>query len=329
MAESINSCMIDYNMGTLQHTLALRASMDGTRMDEIAAFLAVVETGSFTSAARVVGRDASIISRRVSALETNLGVRLLERSTRHVSPTGAGVRFYERMRAATAAMEDAEAEATGTSGSVTGKLRLALPATFGRLWMAPLLPEFLAGHPDVAIEAEYADRYVDIIAEGFDVAIRLGELGDSRLVAKRIASHRRLICAAPSYLAAHGTPVTPGDLADHACLSFTRLASHPEWRFRKADHTSSVRVNGPLSADDTQSLITAAISGAGIVMCSDWLAAPERADGKLVSILTDWTVEGEGAIQIIRPSVRFTAGKTRSFVDWISERFRRPPWMLN
>jgi DNA-binding transcriptional LysR family regulator len=246
-----------------------------------------------------------------------------------VSPTGAGVCFYERMRAATVAMKDAEAEATGTSGSVTGKLRLALPATFGRLWMAPLLPEFLAAHPDVAIEAEYADRYVDIIAEGFDVAIRLGELGDSPLVAKRIASHRRLICAAPSYLAARGTPVTPDDLADHACLSFTRLASHPEWRFRKGDHTSSVRVSGPLSADDSQSLITAAISGAGIVICSDWLAAPERADGKLVSILTDWTVEGEGAIKIIRPSVRFTAGKTRSFVDWISERFRRPPWMLD
>jgi DNA-binding transcriptional LysR family regulator len=148
MAESIDCCIVDYNMVDLQHTFALRASMDGTRMDEIAAFLAVVEAGSFTSAARVLGRDASIISRRVSALETNRGVRLLERSTRHVSPTGAGVRFYERMRAATAAMKDAEAEATGTSGSVTGKLRLALPATFGRLWMAPLLPEFLAAHPD-------------------------------------------------------------------------------------------------------------------------------------------------------------------------------------
>jgi DNA-binding transcriptional LysR family regulator len=316
-------------MDYANHILALRASMDGTRMDEIAAFLAVVEMGSFTAAARVVGRDASIISRRISALETSLGARLLERSTRHVSPTGAGLRFYERMRAATAAMKEAEAEATGTSGSVTGKLRLALPAAFGRLWIAPMLPEFLAAHPEVAIEAEYADRYVDIVAEGFDVAIRLGELRDSRLVAKRIAGHQRLICAAPSYLAARGTPVTPDDLANHACLSFTRLASHPEWRFRKGKRISSVMVSGPLSTDDAQSLVTAAISGAGIVMCSDWLAASERAEGQLVSILTDWTVEGEGAIQIIRPSVRFTAGKTRSFVDWISERFRRPPWMLN
>jgi hypothetical protein len=182
--------------------------------------------------ARLVRRTLTAAPRAVRIV-CLAAIRLLERSTRHVSPTGAGVRFYERMRAATAAMKDAEAEATGTSGSVTGKLRLALPATFGRLWMAPLRPEFLAAHPDVAIEAEYADRYVDIIAEGFDVAIRLGELGDSPLVAKRIASHRRLICAAPSYLAARGTPVTPDDLADHACLSFTRLASRPEWRFRK------------------------------------------------------------------------------------------------
>ncbi len=175
---------------------------------------------------------------------------------------------------------------------------------------------------------EYADRYVDLVAEGFDVAIRLGELQDSRLIAKKLAVHRRLICAAPSYLALHGFPATPEDLCNHACLGFSRLAGHPEWRFRQGDRVSTVRVSGPLTSDDAQSLVTAALAGTGIVMCSDWLAAPERAAGRLEPILTDWTVEGEGSVHLVRPSARFTAGKTSSLVDWISERLKQPPWNI-
>jgi DNA-binding transcriptional LysR family regulator len=300
--------------------------MDGARMDEIAAFLAVVETHSFTAAGRLLTRDASIVSRRISALERRLGVRLLERSTRHVAPTEIGLRFYKRMDAAAAAMQEAEAEATRTSGIATGKLRLALPATFGRLWIAPMLPAFLAAYPDVSLEVEYADRYIDLIAEGFDAAIRLGELSDSRLVTKKLTSHRRLICAAPSYLKAHGVPATPSDLTNHRCLSFFRLAGHPEWRFRKGERVSAVQVQGPLTADDAQSLVTAALGGTGIVMCSDWLAVSERATGRLVPLLTDWAVEGEGNIYLVRPSARFTAGKTRRFLEWIAEKLRRPPW---
>jgi DNA-binding transcriptional LysR family regulator len=299
--------------------------MDGAQMDEISAFLAVLEARSFTGAGRILGRDASIISRRISALEARLRVRLLERSTRKVAPTAAGSRLNERMRSAMSAMQEAEAEATQAGGVATGVLRLAVPATFGRLWIAPMLPEFLSAYPGVSIDVEYSDRYVDLVAEGFDVAIRLGELEDNRLVAKKLAPHRRLVCAAPSYLSAHGTPETPSDLANHACLTFSRLAGHPEWRFRKGNQEVSVQVSGPLTADDAQSLVTAALSGAGIVMCSDWLAAHAHSAG-LEPILTDWNVEGGGNVHLVRASARFTAKKTRSFVDWISDQLKKPPW---
>ncbi len=299
--------------------------MDGARMDEIAAFLAVLEARSFTGAGRTIGRDASILSRRVNALEARLGIRLLERSTRKVAPTAAGSRLSERMRSALSTMREAEVEASQTGGVATGVLRLAVPATFGRLWIAPMLPEFVRAYPGVSIDVEYSDRYVDLVAEGFDIAIRLGELEDNQLVARKLTTHRRLIYAAPSYLATRGTPQTPEDLANHACLSFSRLAGHPEWRFRRGKHIAVVRVSGPLTADDAQSLVTAALAGAGIVMCSDWLAAHERSTG-LVPILTNWSVEGEGNIYLVRPSARFTAAKTRSFVDWISDKLKQPPW---
>ena len=301
--------------------------MDGAQMDEINAFLAVIETQNFTAAGRLIERDASVVSRRVSALDARLGIRLVERSTRRVSPTEAGLRLAERMRAALVSMQEAEAEATQASLAATGTLKVAVPGAFGRLWIAPLLPMFLARYPGVSITLEHADRYVDLLAEGFDLAIRLGTLEDSRLVAKKLTTHRRLICASPGYLQKRGVPQVPSDLASHACLRFSRLASHPEWRFKKDGETTSVEVSGPLTADDAQTLVTAALSDAGIVMCSDWLSSRERADGRLKVVLRDWSVDGEGAIYVVRPPGRFTPSKTRAFVDWISEQLSQPPWM--
>jgi DNA-binding transcriptional LysR family regulator len=260
-------------------------------------------------------------------LEKRLGIRLIERSTRRVTPTAAGIRFGERLRQALSAIQEAEAEATEASNSAIGTLRIAAPSTFGRLWIAPIIPSFLKQYSGVSVVVEYTDRYVDLVAEGFDVAIRLGALEDSRLIARKIAEQRRLICASPTYLAARGTPRLPDDLRTHACLRFSRLTGHPEWRFKKADQVRSVEVSGPLTADDAQTLVTAALEGTGIVMCSDWLISRERADGRLTTILDDWSVEGEGAIYLVRPPGRFTPSKTRAFVDWISERLSQPtPW---
>lgn len=300
--------------------------MDGARIEQIAAFLAVVETRSFTRAARLLRRDASVVSRRVTALEERLGVRLLERSTRHVVPTEAGLRFNDQMVAASLAMQEAEAEATQTGAGAVGKLRLSVPAAFGRLWIAPLLPPFLGAHPGISLDLEYTDRYVDVLAEGFDVAIRLGELRDSRLIAKKLASHKRMIFATPEYVAAHGVPNTPDDLRNHPCLAHTGLAGHPEWQFRRGDAAFTIPIRGPLVANDAKSLLTAALAGTGIVMCSDWLAAQDWSAGRLQQLLPDWTIAGAGSVYVVRPSGRFTPGKTRRFVDWISEQLAPPPW---
>lgn len=298
----------------------------GRRLDEVVAFLAVLDAGGFAGASRRLGRDASVLSRRVAALERRLGARLIERTTRSAVPTEAGARFAERMRAALAAMAEAEQEAAEAAALPSGRLRLALPGTFGRMWIAPMLPDFLALHPAVSVEASYSERYVDLVAEGYDIALRIGDLPDSRLAARKLADNRRLVCAAPAYLARRGAPARPADLAGHDCLMFTRLVSHPEWRFRRDGRVEGVRVSGPLAADDSHTLVWAGVAGRGLIICSEWLVGPELADGRLVEVLGDWSVDGEGAIHLVRPSARFTAGKVRAFTAWLAGRLAPPPW---
>lgn len=307
-------------------------------LEEVAAFLAVLDTGGFAPAARVLNRDASVLSRRVSSLERRLGVRLLERTTRRVTPTEAGRRFADRARMALTLLADAEREAADAGAVPQGTLRLSLPEAFGRLWVAPLLLDFLTAFPRVRIEAFYSDRFVDLVGEGFDLAIRIGRLPDSSLAARKLVVDRRLICAAPSYLASHGIPTEPADLAHHDALLFALFASPSEWRLARGCERTRVRVSGPLLTDNAESLLHAAVAGKGLIMCSEWLAGRELADGRLVPVLPDWTVEGgargdilgdadgETAIHLVRPSGRFIAGKTRAFADWITERLSPPPW---
>lgn len=176
------------------------------------------------AAATVLRRDASLISRRVSALEARLGVRLLARTTRRVAVTEAGAAYLRRVQAILAELAAADAEAADRAAAPRGVLCLAVPAAFGRMWVAPLLPGFLAAYPAIRIELRHADRYVDLVAEGFDAAIRVGALQDSGLVARRLASFRRLLCASPAYLSAHGTPATPEALEHHACLGLDGTA---------------------------------------------------------------------------------------------------------
>ncbi|WP_200888528.1 LysR substrate-binding domain-containing protein [Pseudomonas aeruginosa] len=196
--------------------------MNGTEFEQITAFLAAVEHGGFTAAGQALGRDGSILSRRVTALEKRLGVRLMERTTRRLALTEAGEAFHQRMRGALQALQEIEQDTASAATGVRGTLRIALPATFGQMWVAPILPAFLAAYPDLVVETAFEDRYVDLVAESFDVAVRIGTLTDSRLVARRLAPSRRLLCASPAYLQAHGTPVRPADLAQHACLGCWR-----------------------------------------------------------------------------------------------------------
>ncbi|RDU99398.1 LysR family transcriptional regulator [Trinickia dinghuensis] len=302
---------------------------DGNHIAEIAAFAAVAEQGSFTKAAAVLGRDATVLSRRVQSLERRLGVRLLTRTTRHVAMTEAGAGFLARAQAIAAALADAGEEAAAHGkGEPRGTLRLALPATFGRMWIAPYLPEFMVAHPQVRIDASYSNRFIDLVADGFDVAVRLGELADSRLVARRIASRRRLLCAAPAFLDRHGEPVRPEDLGRLPCLAFTGLASHPYWTFGNArGERVTVRADGPLISDDAETLVHAAVSGLGVMLSTDWLVGRELAAGTLVPVLTQWLPQDEGAIYAVVPSNRLMPAKTRAFIDWIASRFApTAPW---
>lgn len=300
--------------------------MTGAEFEQVVAFLATVDLGGFTSAGVALNRDGSLVSRRVTALEKRLGIRLLERTTRRIVLTEAGDSYQRRVRAVVKAMAEVDAEAAATAGAVHGTLRLSVPATFGRMWIGPILPAFLRLHPALAIDVNYEDRYVDLVAEGFDVAIRIGDLADSRLISRPLAPARRLLCASPDYVAGRGMPRLPADLAGHDCIGFSRLASHPVWHLRHGERSVAVRIAGPLTTDDARSLVDGAVAGAGIAMVSDWLAGPELESGRLVPVLENYPVAGTEAIHIVHPSSRLVPPKTRAIIDWLATEFASPVW---
>ncbi|MER8725998.1 LysR family transcriptional regulator [Mesorhizobium sp. M1027] len=307
----------------------MQQSYEPAALAEMAAFAVIAEARSFTKAAARIGRDATILSRRLASLEERLGVRLLHRTTRSVSLTEAGSEFLVRVRAILAAVDEAEAAASAhAGGGPRGVLRLALPGSFGRMWIAPLLPQFLAEFPDVRIEAEFSNRFADLVAENFDVAVRLGALEDSRLVARKVATRRRLLCAAPSYLARRGTPTEPEALLEHSCLGFSGFQTFPAWEMTDSSgRRVSIEVSGPLVTDDAEVLVEAAVQGVGLMMSTDWLVGRELADGRLVPVLENWTLADEGAVYVVMPSAKGQAAKTRAFADWIGKRFAPvPPW---
>lgn len=287
-------------------------------LDELSAFVAVVESLSFTEAAKVIGRDATIVSRRVGQLEERLGIRLLSRTTRRVALTEVGTLYYQRVRALLDELDGASQEASNFATSPQGLLRVSLPITFGRRWVAPLLPAFIAQHPKIRVDARFADRYVDVVAEGFDVAIRVGVLRDSTLVAKQIAPFRNRLYAAPSYLALHGQPETLEALAEHACLGFCSHSSWPDWVLKNGNQQKTVRPTGPLISDSSESLLQAAVEGVGIILTPDWLAGTAVRDGTLVQILSQWEGAEAGGIYAVMPPGRLVPTKTRVFVDQIT-----------
>jgi len=294
----------------------MQKSPESLHFDEILIFSSVALTASFTEAAQRLGRDASVLSRRISGLEARLGVKLVNRTTRRVSLTEAGIAYLDRVRAILTALEEADTEAASASSIAKGVLRVSAPANFGRLWVAPFLAEFLSANPEVQVDLRLTNRYVDLVAENIDVAVRLGVLKDSSLLTRKVA-----------YLARRGAPERPVDLTGHACLGFTNLATHPQWVFRKNGDRVAVSVSGPLNADDSEALIPACLAGAGIMTCSDWLVGRELADGRLTPVMCDWTLEGEGAIHVVTPSAPFMARKTRAFIDWFAACMSPvPPW---
>lgn len=303
--------------------------LNNQHSDEIAAFLAVASQGSFVGAGRLLQRHPTVVSKRLAAMEKRLGVRLVERSTRQVRITDVGTKLELRLRAAIELMNEAQQQAAEGASEIRGTLRLALPAAMGRRWLGPMLPEFLDAHPHVSILADYNERLVDIIDEGFDVAIRIGELEDNRLIARKLSDHRRILCASPGYIEKHGMPETPQALIDHNCLRFSGLASFPQWRLHRGNELEMVSPKGNLTANDSESLLAAARAGAGILGAGDWLMSRDIAAGRLVHVLPDWQLDTAGGVYLVRPSARFTGAVVVAFKQWIESKFiPEPPWSI-
>ncbi|MGJ7517308.1 LysR family transcriptional regulator [Pseudomonas baetica] len=300
---------------------------DSRQADELATLLALSEHGSFAAAGRVLQRHPSVLSKRLSALERRLGIRLVERTTRQLRFTDEGERLVSQLRHAVNLITQAEQDAARGAALVRGRLRIALPAAMGRLWLGSMVSEFALAYPEVSLEVEYAERFVDIVAEGFDAAIRIGELADSRLVAKKLCDHRRILCAAPAYLQSRGVPETPADLATHNCLGFTGLHSWPEWKLTRENELASVRVRGSMVSNDNEALLGAARLGMGILAGGEWLMKRDLDAGQLIRVLPQWQLDADAAVYLVRPSARYSTAASVAFKQWVEGQFvSTAPW---
>lgn len=297
----------------------------GSHFEQIEAFAAVVEHGGFAAAARALGRDPSVVSRRIDALETRLGVRLLSRTTRRIAVTEVGAAYFKRVQAVLGDLAAADVAAAEGAAAPRGVLRLSLPAAFAQRWIAPWLPDFVAAHPGLQLELVHADHFVDLVAEGFDAAVRIGELADSSLVARRLASFDTVLCAAPGYLARQGAPSAPADLEQHACLTFPKARFWPDWRLTNGADRVLQRIAGPIVSDEGEGLLVACRGGAGVMPAPEWLIARELADGHLVRVLPEWRLDHDGGIHVVLPAGRLVPAKTRVFINRLAQEIAARP----
>ncbi|MFM4826292.1 LysR family transcriptional regulator [Aeromonas bivalvium] len=300
--------------------------INSQHIDEIVALLAVAANGNFAAAGKAIGRHPTIISKRIASLETRLGVRLVERTTRQVHLTDTGKRLADKYRVATDLIEEAQEEATENANNLSGRLKLAFPATMGRLWLAPKIPEFMVKYPNLELDINYSDNYVDLIEGGFDAAIRIGDLTDSRLVARKLTSHKRILVASPNYLQQYGTPLEPDQLLEHNCIGNPSLQSYPIWRLSDGQQLAMVRTNGTLVTNDSIAMLEAARAGIGILGAGEWLVAQDIHTGTLVQLMPQWHFDSDGGIYLVRASRHYVSARTDAFGEWISQLFQPVPW---
>ena len=299
------------------------------RTGEMGVFVRSVEGGGFTAAARALGLTPSAVSKVITRLETRLGVRLLNRTTRSLSLTAEGEQYYQRAQRILGEIEDAEREVTAGRVAPRGVLRMHVSVAFGLNQLPPVLPQFLARYPQVELVMTVTDRVVDLVDEGVDLAVRLGRLPDSSLVARRICDIERVICAAPGYLRKHGTPRQPEDLLKHNCL---RLSEQPRLSFWPFDDPAApqgvrtIEVRGNFSATNAETLVQMAVQGLGIVRLADLTVGPALQDGRLVRVLDDvHHVEGVPMNALMQPG-RHRQPKVAAMVDFLIEQFADAPW---
>jgi DNA-binding transcriptional LysR family regulator len=289
----------------------------------IAGFAQVVEAGSFSGAAQRSGLSKSALSKQVAHLEEQLGARLLNRTTRRLSLTEVGAAFYERCTRIVHEMEEAELAVSHLHATPRGVLKVNAPMTFGHLHLAPAIADFLVRYPEIRVDLALSDRIVDPIEGGFDVTIRVAVLPDSRLIARRLAPNRLVVCGAPEYFDRHGEPRTPEELARHNCLNYTYLSkSHDLWRFVGPRGEQSVRVSGNFKANNGDTLQAAAIAGLGLVWMPTFIVGASLQAGALRAVLVKYE-DRTTSIWALYPRARHLAPKVRAFVDFLAARFGR------
>jgi DNA-binding transcriptional LysR family regulator len=292
-------------------------------LEDLRSFVEVVESGGLNRAAARLGISKSILSRRITRLEADLGARLLTRSTRGISPTEAGMEFKTRCDRILADLEEARDAVTQQGQSVRGRLRLSAPMALGVRHLAPALTDLARLHPALELDVSYTDRVVDLIGEGFDAAVRIGSLRDSSLVARRIAPVHAVVVASPDYLSWYGRPCTPQELTSHECLIYTGTLV-PEWHFQSGKRRISIRPQGRLRSDSGEAILQWAIAGLGIADAPSFMVSEAIESGTLVPLLLDHP-RPEYAIHVVRPPGAHVPGKVRVLIDTLVERFGSTP----
>ncbi len=295
------------------------------KYQEMRTFAAVIDAGSFVGAATTLGMSKAAVSRHVTELESRLGIRLLHRTTRRLSLTDEGERFYARCQELLAGIEAAEAELTSRAREATGTLRINVPVTFGILHLASLWGEFAARHPRVTLDITLVDRLVDLVEEGYDLAIRIAQLPSSTLVSRKLASTRIVLCAAPGYLREAGTPSHPSELARHKVLAYSYWATQELWQFEGPEGPLSVKTRPLLRTNNGDTCRVAALQGHGLILQPSFLVADDLKTGALVEVLPQYR-SLELGIYAMYPSRKHVPSKVRLMIDFLLEAFREPGW---
>jgi DNA-binding transcriptional LysR family regulator len=295
------------------------------RFAEMQTFAAVVDAGSFVKAADALAMSKAAVSRYVGELEARLGVRLLHRTTRRLSLTEEGHVFHARCKDLLAELAEAEAEITRGIAEASGLVRVNAPVTFGILHLAPLWGRFRALHPKVSLDITLNDRVVDLVEEGYDLAVRIAALPDSTLVSKRLSTTRMLLCASPRYLAEHGAPAHPGELAQHAVMAYSYLATRDEWHFDGPQGRVSVRTQPWLRTNSGDTCRTAALAHQGIVLQPSFMVGDDVGAGRLVEVLPAYR-GAELGIHAVYPTRKHVSPKVRLLIDFLGEAFLTPGW---
>ncbi len=295
-----------------------------SNLTDMEIFARVVSAGSMSAAGREMNLSPAVVSKRIRRLEDKLGTRLLQRTTRQIAMTEAGQGFYERVVAILASVEEAEAFVSRGSAQARGTLKVAAPTSFGRLHIAPYLGQFLESNPDLSVNLDLDDGFVDIVGDGYDLAIRIAELSDSSLVARRLAPIHRILCAAPEYLARHGEPQSIQDLTDnHVCLA---AVNQDPWRLVGPHGLENVRTLAPVRTNSSEVVRECLLAGVGIALRSTWDIGPELREGKLKIILPDYRASKDVGLHAVYPSRRFLPAKVRVFIDFLAQLYGPSPY---